>query len=195
MFQPAAINAVRGAEREVILAADFRFAQSVGGGEDGIDGDHVITVAMHQKNRRLAGGLCQMLWSYQNAGIAENRRRRCCAAKADMQGHHRALAEADQRQTVMVEAQSIKLRIEKRVERRPCSRHPAPTLGRIAHRERKPLSAHWRHAARLWRVRRYKDGIGEPVLPLLAQLNQIIAVRAIAMEKHHEVLGFAGFWF
>ena len=195
MFEPAAINAVRGAEREVILAADFRFAQSVGGGEDGIDGDHVITVAMHQKNRRLAGGLCQMLWSYQNAGIAENRRRRCCAAKADMKRHHRALAEADQGETIRSKAQFLKFCIQKRVERWPCPHNAAPTLGRIAHGEREPLATHGGHAARLGRMGGDEGGIGQPVLPLLAKLDQIIPIGTIAMQKNDEVLGFAGFWF
>ena len=59
----------------------------------------------------------QMLGADQQAGIAEDRRGRAAPAQADMHRHHRALAEADQGQSRIVEAEALELRVEESVDR------------------------------------------------------------------------------
>jgi hypothetical protein len=58
-----------------------------------------------------------MLGADQEAGKAKDRRRRSRTAETDMQRHHAALAEADQRQLRIVEVQPLELGVEKGVDR------------------------------------------------------------------------------
>ncbi len=102
-----------------------------------------------------------------------------------MQRHHRALAEADQRQSTLVQAAFGELLIDEGVERWPRRDYPAPTLFRIAHGERKPLSASWRHRTPLGGVWRYEICVRQEAAPLPTDFDQIIAVGAIAVQKNH----------
>ena len=65
---------------------------------------------------------------------------------------------------------------------------------RIAHGQWEPLPSHRRHAARLGRMGRDKSSIGQNFLPLLADVDQVAPIGSIAMEKHDQLAGRAGFW-
>ena len=117
-----------------------------------------------------------------------------------MQRHHRALAEADQREARFVEAEAREFRIEKGVERRPRLDDAGPAfvgalaLVGAAIAEREPLPAHRRHAARLGRIGRDESGVRQPGAPLPADFDQVFAVGAIAMQKYDELLGLIRSW-
>ena len=110
-----------------------------------------------------------------------------------MQRHHRALAEADQRQRALVESAPRQFRVEKSVEGRAGGDDAPPALVGIAHGERKPLPPHGRGGAALACVRRDEIGVRQQAAPLPADLDQIVPVRAIAVQKHHELPRLAGF--
>ena len=63
----------------------------------------------------------------------------------------------------------------------------APALVGITHGEGKPLPAHRRHGAALGRIGRHKIGVGQQSPPLTADLDQVGAVGAIAVQEHHQL--------
>ena len=79
----------------------------------------------------------------------------------DVQGHHAALAEADENEPVRPQAIARELGVEKAVERRPGGRHPAPVLAGIAQGEREPLQAAVHAGDRLRRIGGDERRIGE----------------------------------
>ncbi len=62
-----------------------------------------------------------------------------------------------------------------------------PALVRIAERQRKPLPADRRLRAGLRRVRRHEGGVRQQALPGAADLDQVVAVGAVAVQEHHEL--------
>jgi hypothetical protein len=44
-------------------------------------------------------------------------------------------------------------------------------------------------------VRRYESGIRQQALPSPADVDQIVAVGAVAVQEHHQIFGGAGFRF
>ncbi len=193
MPQTAGVDAMRDAEREVPLHRDLGMAEVVRRGEEGVDGQNVVLVAMHQQDRRRAArgragrGFAEVLRADQHAGIAQDRGRRPLAAKSDMQRHHGALAEADERQLALVEAGAGELAVEERIERRASLGDTAPAFAGVAHRQRKPLSARGGLAAAFGGVGCHEFGVRQPGLPLPSDLDQVVAVGAIAVEEYNDL--------
>ena len=104
-----------------------------------------------------------------------------------MQRHHGALAEADQRQRRGRQVAALELGVEEAVEHRRRLVDADPALVGIAEGERKPLPAHRRLAARLRRVRRDEGGLRQQPLPGAADLDQVVAVGAVAVQEHDQL--------
>ena len=136
---------------------------------------------------RLDGRRFGAVGEHQQPGIADDRCRSDGAAQADMERHHGALAEADQRQRRWRQLKPPELRLDEPLQggRRLVDADPA--LVRIAEGQRKPLPADRRLAARLGRVGRHEGGIGQRRLPHPAELDEVVAVGAIAVEEDHEL--------
>src|SRR5205823_2912105 len=64
---------------------------------------HVL-VAMDKEDRRPVRSLGQMLRAGEVAGVADDPADRLLPPRSDMEGHHRALAEADEREVALREA-------------------------------------------------------------------------------------------
>ena len=115
-----------------------------------------------------------------------------------MQRHHRPLAEADQSEARIVEAEPGEFGVEKGVERRPRRNDAAPALIRAARVvgredvEPEPLPARRRAGAALGRVRRNESGVGQQFPPLPAEFDEVVAVGAIAVQEHDQPLGGGG---
>ena len=125
----------------------------------------------------------------EQAGKAEDAGELPLPLRADVQRHHRALAEADQRAGAFVEVVALKLGVEKGVERRARPRDAARELARVAHRQRKPLPPHRRAWAKLGRIRRDEGGGGEGARPIPPDADQIVAVGAVAVQEHDQAFG------
>ena len=139
----------------------------------------------------------EMLGTDQEAGKSEDRGRRTPTPEADMQRHHRALAETDQRQFRIVEPKPLEFGVQKGVDRAPRLDRAVPALGasaRIVRRpvgEGEPLPAHPRRAA-LGRVWRNEPNLGHERAPLTAELDKVVAVGAVAVQEHNQLAGSAG---
>ena len=115
------------------------------------------------------------------------------AAQADVQRHHGALAEADQGELRRRQLVAREFRVEEGVEARTGQVDAAPALVRVAEGEGEPLPAHRRHPAGLGRMRGDEGGVREPALPLPADLDQVVAVGAVAVQEDDELLRPSGF--
>jgi hypothetical protein len=129
---------------------------------------------------------------HQDARIADDRRRRHAAAQPDMQRHHRALAEADQRQRRWRQAEARKLGIDEALQHRCRFVDSDPALVRIAKRQGEPLPPHRRAAARLRCMRRHERRLRQQGLPRPAEFDEVVAVGAVAVQKHHQLPRRAG---
>ena len=109
-----------------------------------------------------------------------------------MQRHHGALAEADQRQRRRGQISPLQFGVEKGVERRRRRIDADPALVGIAKRQRKPFAPHRRLSAGMRRVRRDEGGVRQQASPSAAELDQVVAVGAIAMQEDHELTRGAG---
>ncbi len=172
--------------------------QRIGGKQQRLDGDELVRLAMDEQDggrgilrRALRSG--RRLPQHMNPRIAEDGARRRAAAQARVEGHHRTLAEAHESERSLVESAPGELLVQKGVERRAGGVDAAPALVRVAREQREPLSPHRRHRASLGRVGRDEIGVGQKGAPMPADLDQIIAVRAEAVEKDHELSRLAGF--
>src|ERR1700674_1018072 len=104
-----------------------------------------------------------------------------------MEGHHRALAEADQRQRVAAEPMPPHLGVEKPLKPGRGGIDAAPALLRIADGEPEPLPPGRRFGAGLGRVRGDECRLRQQRLPRAADLDQIVAVGAIAVQEYDEL--------
>src|SRR5262245_43328453 len=104
-----------------------------------------------------------------------------------MEGHHGPLAEPDQRECGRREIVPFQFGVEKGVQDRSCCVDANPTFVRITKCERKPLATNWRLPTRAWCVRRYKCCGRQQTLPGTSNLNQIVSVGTIAVQKNHEL--------
>ena len=84
-----------------------------------------------------------------------------------------------------------KFGVEKGIEHRRRHLHAGPALARIAERQRKPFAPHRRLPARPRRVRRDEGGVGQQALPGAADIDQVVAVGAVAVQEDDELLRFA----
>src|ERR1700733_12285933 len=104
LAQALGIDAMPDPKREMPLGWNRRARKRLRGDEHRVKRDHRILIAVdEQDGRRRAAGIArrcfaEMLGADQQAGKAKNRRRRARTSEADMQSHHAALAEADQRE-------------------------------------------------------------------------------------------------
>src|SRR5262249_36769798 len=81
---------------------------------------------------------------------------------------------------------ALELRVEKMLEHGRSLVAADPALVGIAETQRKPLPARGCLGAGLRRVRRNKRGLRQQPLPGAADVNEILAVGAIAVEKHDQ---------
>ena len=95
---------------------------------------------------------------------------------------------ADQRQRRGRQLMPLQFGVEKGVEHRRGGVDAGPALARIAEGERKPFAPDRRLAAGLRRVRRDESGVRQQALPGAADVDQVVAVGAIAVQEHDELL-------
>ncbi len=104
-----------------------------------------------------------------------------------MQRHHRALAEADESERCRRQRVAFELGVEKALEPRCGLVDPDPALVRIAEGQAEPLPADRGLRARLRCVRRDERRLRQELLPGAADFDEIVAVSAIAVQKHDEL--------
>ena len=153
---------------------------------------HLVLVAMGQQHRRprLDLGL-EHVRSRQHAREADDAGERLGAAQADMQGHHRALREADQRRLAFVEPVLGHLLIEEGIDVGRRAAHAGQGQLGIEARDREPLVAEGISLAGLRRVGRIKDHVGHQRPHYRRQPDQVVAVGAVAVQQDHHVAGLA----
>src|SRR5579862_7193176 len=110
-----------------------------------------------------------------------------------MEGHHRALAEADQRERRRRQSVARQLGIEKPLELRRGLVDAEPALIWIAEGERKPLATDRRLAARLRRMGRYEGRVRQRLLPGAADVDQVVAIGAVAVQEDDKLPRGSGF--
>src|SRR4051812_49167851 len=106
-----------------------------------------------------------------------------------MQRQHRALAEADQLQRRRRQLAARELGIEEFVEAGTRGVHAGPALVRVAEGQVEPLLAAAALAAGFGCMRGNEGGLRQQWLPGAADLDQVVAVGAIAMQENHELPG------
>src|ERR1700733_8464985 len=124
---------------------------------------------------------------HQQARISDDCRRCAGAAQADMQSHHRALAEADERERLRWQPMTRQLGIDEALQYRGRFVDADPALIWIAKGQSKPLASDRRLPASFRGVRRDERRVRQQRLPGAADLDQIVAVGAIAVEKNDEL--------
>src|SRR6202142_844022 len=102
-----------------------------------------------------------------------------------MQRHHRSLRKADQCQSLRRQLPACEFGIEEAVERGRSLVDAGPALARIAERQRKPFAPARGLSATVRRVRRDEGGIRQQAGPSAADLDQVVAVGAVAVQEHH----------
>src|ERR1700730_12805747 len=100
-----------------------------------------------------------------------------------MQRHHGALAESHQGKRAPRQVVALELLADKVLQDRGCLVDADPTLVLVFESQGKPLPAGRRLGAGLGRMGGNEGGVRQKVLPRAPQLNQIIAVGAVTMEK------------
>src|SRR5262249_26038939 len=105
LAQALAIDTMADAGREVPLYRNVQRGEALRRLEQSLRRNEVVAVAMHQQNRRPrfdlgseGFGTVEFRRQDEQPGITDDRGRRHATTQPDMQRHHRALAEADQRQ-------------------------------------------------------------------------------------------------
>jgi hypothetical protein len=109
-----------------------------------------------------------------------------------MQRHHGALAETDEAKRPGRQLVALQLGVEKSLEHRRRFVDAEPALIGIAEGERKPLPPDRRLSARLRRVRRDERRLRQILLPGAADVDEVVAVGAIAVQEHDKLLRGAG---
>jgi hypothetical protein len=132
-----------------------------------------------------------MLRARKPAGIANDCCRRRRQSKADVQGHHRTLAEADEREPVRRQRQALEFGIEKREERGFRHLDTTPIFGGVAHGQREPLPARLAQCDRHRRVGGDECGARQDRLPCLAQRNEIAPIGPVTVKQHDQGIRLA----
>src|SRR5262249_51843955 len=104
-----------------------------------------------------------------------------------MQRHHRALAEADERERRGREIAALELGVEEGRKHGRCLVDAGPAFIGIAEGEREPLSARRRLAAGLRGMRGDEGRLRQQPLPRAADIDEVIAVGAVAVQEHDEL--------
>ncbi len=151
-----------------------------------------VGIAVAQQHGRAAfefGG--DVLGIDQFAGIADHTCNRLCAAQGDVDGHHGALAETDQREVAVIELEAFKFGIEVGVDQLGSAVVTGfELLGPLVH-ETVPLAAHGVLIAGIRRVGAGETGMGQGRLQSRCQADQVVTVGAPAMQQHDKLAGFA----
>ena len=136
--------------RQMPLHRAARRAQRRGRRQHGLDRDHLIGIAMGQKDGRAILPLRRR--PGQKAGQADNGRRRHGAPQADMQRQHGALAEAHQNQPLRRQRQPRQFLVQKLLQHRAGAFHALLHFARDrcgkwetieSRASRAPDRAHW----------------------------------------------------
>src|SRR5262249_12425305 len=109
------------------------------------------------------------------------------AAQPDMQRQHRALTKADERKRRRRKIAPLELGVQEAREDGRGFVNTVPALIGIAEGEREPLPADRRLSAGLRRVRGDECGLRQETLPSAADLDEVVAVGAIAVQEHDEL--------
>src|SRR5262249_6889951 len=123
----------------------------------------------------------------QQPGIADDRERRRGAPQPHMQRHHGALAESDERERGGGQVAALELGVEKALEHWRRLVGTGPALVGIAKGERKPLPANRGLAAGLGRRRRDEPGLRQQILPRPPDIDEVVAVGAVAVQEYDEL--------
>src|SRR5260370_3938956 len=123
----------------------------------------------------------------QQYGRADDRERRRRAAQPHMQGHHRTLAEADERERRGRQIAALELGVEEACKDGRRLVDTGPAFIGIAEGEREPLPANRRLAAGLGGVRGDEGRLGQESLPRPADVDEVVAVGAVAVQEHDEL--------
>src|SRR5262249_12231579 len=196
--QALLVDAVADTLREMPLDRHAERREPARGLEQSLRRNEIVLIAMDEQHRRPRLDLGRELLRIgvgrhdQHSRITDHCERRWRAPEAMMQRHHGALAEADQRQRRRLQIAALELGVEKTLQHRRCLVDAEPAFVRIAERERKPLSADGSLAAGLRRVWRDKSGIRQEPLPGAADVDEVVAVGAIAVQKHHQLARRSG---
>ena len=193
MAQALCVDTVADAGGEMPFDRHADRGEALRGLEQRLRRNEVVLVAMHQEHRRARFDLRSegfdvvVRRQHQKARIADDRRRRHRAAQSHMQRHHRSLAEAHQRERRARQLVAEKLGVEKSLQARRRLGDATPAFVRIAEGQAEPLPPDRRLAARLGRMRGRERRLRQILLPGAADLDQIVAVGAVAVQEHHEL--------
>ena len=170
------------------LHRDFAGAEHGRRLEERADRHEIVRIAMDQQRRRAGAKLTsQALSAHKSAGEAQYAGAGRGAAIGDVERHHRALAEAHQREVALAEPERREPRVDVGVER-VCRAGDA--FGHTCRRpvaEAEPLPPHRRHVAGLRRVGRGETGVGYEPPPGLGEADQVVAVGAQAVQQEDQL--------
>src|SRR5262249_18815543 len=193
LTQAVLIDAVADSWRDMPFRRNTERSQALRRVEQRLNRNQLVRVAVDQQdgwptaNLGREGVRYDMLRRYQHSRIANDPRRRDGAAQANMKRHHGALTEANQSQRRRRKIAALELGVEKAFENRCSLVHAGPALVRIAESEREPFTSDRRLAAGTWCMWRDKCSIGQESLPGASDVDQIVAVSAIAMQENHQL--------
>src|SRR5499427_6267760 len=191
--QPVLIDAVADAVGYVPFDRDAERGEPAGGMEQRLRRDEIVAVAVHEQYRRARLDLGRELfrigigWERQQSGIADDRERRRRAAQPHMQRHHGALAEADERERRGRQIAALELGVEEACEDGRRLVDAGPAFIGVAEGEREPLPANRRLAAGLRGVRGDEGRLRQEPLPRPADVDEVVAVGAVAVQEHDEL--------
>lgn len=103
-----------------------------------------------------------------------------------MQRHHGALTETNERKAILAKPMTGELLIEKLIEDRRRIDHAFAQPPLVDAGERKPLPPRWCLTGWLWRVRRYKRGVGHQRRPQPSDVDEVVAIGAISVQENDQ---------
>ena len=191
-LQGVGCDAVADAGAGVPLGGHIEAGQDADGMLHAGKGHHGIGIAMGEQDGRAAaefgGGVFLV---DHHAGKSDDARHRPGTAQGDIDRHHRALAEADQGEAAVVEAQAFEFGVEIGVD------HGGGTLVALLQDRRPlvheavPLAPHRVLVTRVGGVGAGEAGVGQGALQRGCQADQVVAVRAPAVQQHDKLARLA----
>ena len=190
--QAGVVDAVADALGDVQADLHAVLAQHLGGALGQDMRQHLVAVAVRQQHRRPRLDLVlQHIRPGQHAGEADDAGEWLGAAQADMQRHHRALREADQRGLALVEPVLGHRLVEEGIDERRGAAHAGQRERRIEARDAEPLVAHRIALAGIGRVGRMEHHVGHQRRQHRREPDQVVAVGAVAVQQDHQMAGLA----
>jgi hypothetical protein len=108
-----------------------------------------------------------------------------------MQRHHRPLAEADEEGVAGAEPGLRPQLVEETGEHLARPRHAGDAADGAVEIEREPLVAERVLGTGLGRVGRDEQRLGQRPAPVAAEVDEVVAVGAVAVQQDHELAGHA----